>query len=157
MEPPAREAVRTQGSTLTSTARKPTVGTQRSFARLATRSGLAGVLAVIVTVGTVACVHVPPETRPDARKTRYFATPRELPPAIAAAIERGHIILGMDREQVTIVLGTPVKRTVYPGLPSSEVWLYRWARLHQDALRAHGATLFRLVFVDGLLAVAEPL
>lgn len=114
-------------------------------------------LAVVVTVGTVACVRVPPETRPDARKARYFATPREIPPAIAAAIEQGHIILGMDREQVTIVLGTPVKRTVYPGPPSSEVWLYRWARLHQDALRAHGATLFRLVFVDGRLAVAEPL
>ncbi len=70
---------------------------------------------------------------------------------MAAAIERGHVIIGMDQEQVTVVLGTAAKRTSFGGRPPVDVWIYPAARFHQDQLHAHGATLFRLLFRDGRL------
>lgn len=117
----------------------------------------AGMLVALAVVGLGACAHAASATRADLRVARYLATAPEPPPAIAAALAQGHVVTGMDREQVTVVLGPPIRRTVYPGPPASEVWLYRRARLHEGAASAHGATLFRLVFIDGRLVIAEPL
>lgn len=84
-------------------------------------------------------------------------THRELPPGIEEAMDHGHVALGMDQTQVVVVLGQPLKRTEYGGSPPVEVWLYPGARFHQDPLRTHGATLFRLVFIDARLRSFEPL
>lgn len=62
---------------------------------------------------TVACVHVPPSRHASVRRNAYLAAHRELRPAIAEAIAKGHVIGGMDREQVTAVLGDPVRRTTF--------------------------------------------
>lgn len=104
-----------------------------------------------------ACVHVPLRARASVRRAEYLETHRELPPRIADAIDRGHVVTGMDQEQVVVVLGQPLKRTDYLGAPPAEVWLYPGHRFHQDQVRTHGATLFRLVFVDGRLMLFEPL
>lgn len=104
-----------------------------------------------------ACVHVPLRARASYRRAEYLESHRELPPRIADAIDRGHVVTGMDQEQVVVVLGQPLKRTSYGGAPPAEVWLYPGHRFHQDQVRTHGATLFRLVFVDGRLLLFEPL
>lgn len=103
------------------------------------------------------CLHVPLSARESFRKAEYFATRRELPPSIAAAIEVGHVIQGMDQEQVTVVLGEPVHKKIFKGQPWVEAWLYPGYRLHQDQLRSHGARLFRIVFLDGRAVVLEPI
>jgi len=108
------------------------------------------------TLLAAACV-VPLRGRASYRRAEYLETHRELSPRIADAIDRGHVIAGMDHEQVVVVLGQPLKRADYGGAPPAEVWLYPGHRFHQDQVTTHGATLFRLVFVDGRLVLFEPL
>lgn len=110
---------------------------------------------IVLIVLSAGCVYVPLRGRAIVREREYFETHREVPPAIARAIEQGHVILGMDREQVVVVLGEPLRRTDHGGAPSIEVWLYQGFRFHQDL--SHGASLYRLVFRAGLLALIEPL
>lgn len=112
---------------------------------------------VWVTV-TGACVHVPPSRGALARRDAYLLAHAELRPAIADAIAKGHVIGGMDREQVTAVLGEPVRKATFrrrDGL--TVVWLYPAERLHQSQLQGDRATLFRLVFVNGVIVDVEPL
>lgn len=103
-----------------------------------------------------ACVYVPLRQRAAFREQQYFATHRELPPEIRNAIDTGHVILGMDREQVWTVLGDPVRKAIFSS-GRFESWLYPANRLHQDQLHSHGANSFRLVFIDGRLALVEPI
>ncbi len=65
----------------------------------------------------------------------------------------------MDREQVRVVLGEAIRASAFRRTDGSlaEVWIYPANRLFQDQLNGHGSTLFRLVLVDGVLAVVEPL
>jgi hypothetical protein len=72
-------------------------------------------------------------------------------------MDRGHVVLRMEQEQVVVVLGQPLKRTDYEGATPAEVRLYPGDRFHQDPVRSHGATLFRVVFVGARLALFEPL
>lgn len=88
-------------------------------------------VVTLLLLSVIACVHVPPRGRQQYRRDQYFATQRELSPAIANAIETGHVVAGMDREQVWVVVGDPVKKSLFPGA-HTEVWLYPSARFHQD-------------------------
>jgi hypothetical protein len=110
---------------------------------------------VVAALWAAGCVHVPLRGKAAFRLAEYFETHREVPPAIAEAMQRGHVTLGMDEEQVVAVLGEPVRRVRYdePGVP--QVWIYRGHGLHQGDV--HGASLYRLVFLDGRLCVWEPI
>ena len=103
-----------------------------------------------------ACVYVPLRGRQEYRRQQYFASRRELSPTITHAIETGHVVPGMDREQVWVVLGDPVRKSLFPSA-KVEVWLYPSVRFHQDPVHSHGASSFRLVFIDGILRVIEPI
>ena len=108
----------------------------------------------LLLAATSACVHVPLRERAAYRLDEYFASHGEIAP-VAYAMRRGHIALGMDEEQVLAVLGNPVRRTRYEGRGAAQVWTYRGHQLHQGY--AHGASLYRLVFLDGRLRVLEPI
>jgi hypothetical protein len=121
----------------------------------ARRSTVSGVVTLAAATGLVACVHVPPRGRAAVRLAEYFEAHAEVPPSIADAMQRGHITLGMDREQVFAVLGDPIRRTRYRGPAGPEVWLYPGYRIHQG--HDSGASLYRLVFVDSRLRFFEPI
>lgn len=118
----------------------------------ATRLG--ALTAVFVAAG---CAHVPRSGYASARLADYYATPRELTPAVARAIELGHVVEGMDREQVWVVFGKPIRKTRYSSPGAPEVWIYPGHKFHQDPMRSHGVTLFRVVFIDGRVALVETL
>ena len=104
-----------------------------------------------------ACAHMPAADRAVVRRDAYLRSQIELPPAIAKAIAEGHVITGMNRDQVTAVLGKPVKVTRFiRDQRVTEVWIYPAARLHQGALRMDDGSLFRLVIADDRLTVIEP-
>ncbi len=121
----------------------------RSFLRAA---------AVVCVTAVAACVHVPPSRRAAVRRDAYLLAHAELRPAIAEAIAKGHVISGMDREQVTAVLGEPVRKTAFRRKDGiAEVWLYPAERLHQSQLHGDRATLFRRVLMTGVVVDVEPL
>jgi hypothetical protein len=115
------------------------------------------VAATLLGAVVTACAHLPPSAHASFRKARYFAEPRELTPSITDAIRRGHVIPGMYREQVWVVLGDAVRKTTFRSDRLIEIWLYRGHKLHQGQLHGDRADLFRLVFRDGILIVVEPL
>lgn len=92
-----------------------------------------------------------------ARTERYLQDHGELAPAVRKSMERGHVLMGMDLEQVQAVLGDPVQKKSFPGRSPVESWLYPAARLHQGHYRYSGGTLLRLVFIDGRLSLLEPI
>lgn len=115
-------------------------------------------LAAALATACSACMTVPRKGRAAARKADYFATPHELSAAVRDAIQRGHVIAGMDTQQVWVVLGDPAqKRHFVSAAAIVEVWLYPAHKLHQEQLRGDRAGLFRLVFRDGVLVLVEPL
>ncbi len=121
------------------------------------RARAAAAVTLVALMGP-GCATLPPRAFAEARKTDYFATPRELPPAVLIAIERGHVITGMDAEQAWVVLGDPLrKRRFVSGGEAVEVWLYPGYKVHQDQVRGDKAGLFRLVFREGVLILVEPL
>lgn len=63
----------------------------------------------------------------------------------------------MDREQVWVVLGDAIRKTMFTRNGLIEVWSYPGHRLHQNQLGADRAHLFRLVFRNGVLILIEPL
>jgi hypothetical protein len=120
------------------------------------RPNAARIAAVVLGSAWVgACVHVPLRDRAAFRLDEYFADHGEIAPSLVDAMRRGHVMLGMDPEQVFAVLGEPARRTRYEGPGAAEVWIYRGYKLHQGY--AHGASLYRLVFLDGRLRLLEPL
>lgn len=117
---------------------------------------------VVVTLSlgiamSAGCVHLPASAYASVRKAVYFSENREILPSIRSAMEQGHVVPGMDREQVWTVLGEPVRLTRFKGEPVIEIWLYQGHKLHQDQMRADRADLFRAVFRDGILVILEPL
>ncbi|MBI3491393.1 MAG: hypothetical protein HY047_06370 [Acidobacteria bacterium] len=119
-------------------------------------SGLRFTFATLLLLSVTACVYVPLRGRPQYRREQYFANHRELSPTIANAIETGHVVPGMDREQVWVVVGDPVRKSLFAAA-NVEVWLYPSVRFHQDPAHSHGASSFRLVFIDGILRIIEPI
>ena len=118
------------------------------------RSSFGVLAALLLTVA--ACAHVPLRGRQQYRRDQYFASQRELAPTIAYAIQTGHVVPGMDREQVWVVLGDPVRKSLFEA-KWVEVWLYPSERFHQDPVHSHGASSFRLVFIGGILRIIEPI
>ena len=114
------------------------------------------IFSLLVTTA-VGCVHLPPSAYASVRQARYFSENKEVLPSIRKAIEQGHVVPGMDREQVWTVLGEPVRLRRFKGEPVIEIWLYQGHKLHQDQMRADRADLFRAVFRDGILVILEPL
>ena len=104
---------------------------------------------------TAGCVHVPLRERAAFRLAEYLDNHAEVAPSVAEAMRQGHVTLGMDEEQVLAVLGEPVRRVRYDRAATPQVWIYRGHKLHQGY--AHGASLYRLVFLDGRLRVLEPI
>jgi hypothetical protein len=88
---------------------------------------------------------------------QYLSTHPEPLPSVLNAMKDGHVLIGMDREQVRVVLGAPVKSAVYERDRAVDVWIYPGYRLHQDQMRGDKAWIFRLVFIDGVLTIIEPL
>lgn len=104
------------------------------------------------------CAHLPLRAHADFRRSEYFATNPELTPTIANAIVTGHVVQGMNREQVRVVLGDAVRKSEFKTPKAViEVWLYPSVRVHQDPVHSHGASSFRLVFMDGILRIIEPI
>jgi hypothetical protein len=103
------------------------------------------------------CSSLPRTRRAEARKIEYFAVPREISETVRTAIERGHVLTGMDQEQVWVVLGDPVwKSRFLSGERVIEVWIYPGIRMHQDQVRATAHSTFRIVFGDGRVLLIEP-
>ncbi len=115
------------------------------------------IVALIGLTAAAGCAHVPRSAYASARLADYYETPRELTPAVARAIELGHVVEGMDRDQVWVVFGEPIRKTRYSSPGAPEVWIYPGHKFHQDPVRGHGVTLFRVVFVDGRVALVETL
>ena len=92
-----------------------------------------------------------------ARVAGYLAVHRGVTPAIADAMERGHVTVGMDPEQVRAVLGPPVQESEGGGSPAIDRWLYPGHVFHQDHFRFGASSLYRLVFIDGRLRLVEAL
>ena len=113
-------------------------------------------VTVALLMSFAGCVYVPLRGRQQYRRDQYFANHGELSPVIAQAIENGHVVPGMDREQVWVVVGDPVRKSLFPD-GHVEVWLYPSGRFHQDPVHSHGSSLFRLVFIDGILRIIEPI
>ena len=117
---------------------------------------LIGVMVGLLSLG--GCAHVPPSGRAAVRLERYFSTPRELRPSIRDAMLKGHVVEGMDAEQVRVVLGDPIRATRFArDTDTVDVWLYPGYRFHQERFHGSDSTLYRLVLVNGILAVVEPL
>lgn len=123
---------------------------------MALLAGVRFVVATLLLFSVTACVSVPLRGRQQYRREQYLASQREVSPRIAQAIESGHVVPGMDREQVWVVLGDPVRKALFSA-GKVEVWLYPSGRFHQDPVHSHGASSFRLVFIDGLLQLIEPI
>jgi hypothetical protein len=131
-------------------------GFDRSFyVREYTMKLLTRPVAVAVLILAIGCVHVPLRARQDFRRQQFFATHREVSPAVTEAVNTGHVIIGMDQEEVWVVVGDPIRKTIFRG-GTVEVRFYPAVRFHQGP-RTRGADLFRLVFVNGRLTVIEPM
>jgi hypothetical protein len=115
-----------------------------------------GLLATLLAA-EIACVYVPPRGRAAARSAAYFSRHVEVTPAIAKAIQDGHILVGMNAEQVWVVLGDPIQRRSFDGSAAVSIWLYPAHKLHQDQLHSHGASSFRLTFIGDRLELIEPI
>jgi outer membrane protein assembly factor BamE (lipoprotein component of BamABCDE complex) len=111
----------------------------------------------LLAATTAGCAHLPPSAYASVREASYFSENREVLPSIQTAIEQGHVVPGMDREQVWTVLGDPLRRTMFKRERTIEIWLYQGHKLHQDQMRADRSDLFRAVFSDGILVILEPL
>lgn len=86
------------------------------------------------------------------RADRYLRAHPNTPAAIADALQRGHVLIGMTAEQVVVAVGEPKMRN--PGRSGHERWLYSAAIFHQDQ-SSHGATLAKISFVSGRVAAVE--
>lgn len=115
------------------------------------------ILPLVLALAAGACVSLRRDDQFSVRYAEYLERRPEMSPAAAEAMAMGHVTAGMDREQVVVVLGRPIQRVSYGGIPPVEVWLYPGHRLHQDHHRSVSATLFRAVFRDGRLALIEPI
>lgn len=118
-------------------------------------SSLPVVAALVVSISSAGCAHFSPRDFAGVRIANYFAAHRELAPSIVDAIERGHVIVGMDYDQVQVVVGEPLRKKAFAGSVAIDVWLYPGYRFHQD--RWHGGSLYRIVFIAGRVALVEPI
>ncbi|PWT83923.1 MAG: hypothetical protein C5B57_05805 [Blastocatellia bacterium] len=111
----------------------------------------------VVAAASWGCVKLPRSAFASVRQAEYFASHCELSPRMRTAIENGHVVVGMDREQVIVVLGQPARKAMFKHDDNTEAWLYLGHKLHQDTLHSPGAGLVRIIFLDGRVAMIEPL
>lgn len=123
---------------------------------MASSSRTRTILCVLGFLTICGCTSVPRRRFISARQADYFASHREVSPAVAQAVESGHLLIGMDAEQVWVVLGDPAQKRRFPD-SGLEVWIYGPGRLHQDQLHSHGNESFRVVFIKNRLVLIETL
>jgi hypothetical protein len=111
----------------------------------------------VIAAALWGCANLPRSAFATVRQADYFASHGELSPQIRTAIENGHVVVGMDREQVIVVLGQPTRRTLFKHDDRVEAWLYLGHKLHQDTLHSPRAGLVRIIFLEGRVALIEPL
>lgn len=120
--------------------------------------GLAWSVIALVAAGSPGCAPITAENSVTARLDEYFREHREVSPEVAAAMQRGHIAAGMNQQQVTAVLGKPLRAVRHVDDRLVEVWTYPGHRLHQGHFfAADGASLVRVVFVEGRVELIEPM
>jgi hypothetical protein len=112
---------------------------------------------VVIAAALCGCMNLPRSAFASVRQAEYFASHDELSPQIRTAIENGHVVVGMDREQVIVVLGQPTRRAWFKHDDQAEAWLYLGHKLHQDTLHSPRAGLVRIIFLEGRVALIEPL
>lgn len=100
----------------------------------------------------LACAPVMNPAWPGVRAARYLHDHPETPSAIADAIQRGHVLVSMTREQVLNIAGEPRMRS--RGKGGIEWWLYSAAPFHQGD-SSHGATLAKISFIGDHVARIE--
>jgi hypothetical protein len=83
-------------------------------------------------------------------------THRDTAASVAEAIRLGHVVPGMDREQVTAALGKPIRIVQKSNQSGKEDWLYRMEALHQEELRGRGWSFVRITFLDGRVVALDP-
>ena len=105
---------------------------------------------LLIAVFALACSST--GERPGNRVERYIQTHRSTPAAIADAMQRGHVLIGMTAEQVLVTMGEPTMTS--RGRSGVERWLYSAARFHQDQ-SSHGATLAKISFISDRVALVE--
>ena len=120
-----------------------------------TRRRVTAAAVALLLISCVACVHVRLEDRAAWRRQQYLQKNPELPPRIADAIERGHVVVGMTEAQVRATLGAPVYVKVFESKLPKAVWLYPGHLLHQDQLHTDAKSLFRILFIDHRVALIE--
>lgn len=99
-----------------------------------------------------ACSSATTREWPGKRAERYLQAHPTTPRAIAKAMQRGHVLIGMTTEQVIATIGEPKVRN--PGRGGIERWLYSAAPFHQGQ-SSHGATLARISFISDRVAEVE--
>ena len=103
------------------------------------------------------CVSASPRPSFRQRSIAYFAVHRDVLPDVIEAIKLGHVLPGMDRDQVWVVLGEPLQRKPSRASSRIEQWLYPAYRIHQDHFRSQAAFLFKITFTDGRVTGIDPL
>ena len=112
------------------------------------------VVAAVFLVSGCA-VHISRATPPGPQYTASVANPEELPPAVADALRRGHILLGMSTRQVLVALGPPVRRTRFDRT-GADIWVYKAFQIYQQHHLFAGQDV-RLVFIADRLVSIDPL
>lgn len=106
----------------------------------------------LISILLLACTSATSPAWQGARVERYLRAHSNTPPNTAEAMPRGHILIGMTREQVVVTVGEPKIRS--QGKGNVERWLYSAAPFHQDH-SSHGATLARISFIAARVAHVE--
>jgi outer membrane protein assembly factor BamE (lipoprotein component of BamABCDE complex) len=114
--------------------------------RLAVALPVATLLSLSLTVG---CAEAGERATSQQRLRDYLGAHRDTTGAVAEAIRLGHVVPGMDREQVTAALGEPIRVIRSSSQGGVEHWLYRMETLHQEQLRGRGWSFVRITFLDG--------
>jgi hypothetical protein len=114
------------------------------------RSLFTSVVAVSVLLGILSSACATATTRAaSATRASYLREHAALDRRVAAAIEEGVVLFGMDQDQVIAAVGRPVVRNRYEG-GRIETWILRATSFHQAGV-PQSASVVRLAFVDGEL------
>ena len=119
-------------------------------------SGFRFTVVTLLLLSVTACVYVPLRGRQQYRREQYFASS---PRAVSDDCERHRNRPRRAWDGSGTGLGCRGRSRQEVAVPRSnvEVWLYPSVRFHQDPAHSHGASSFRLVFIDGILRVIEPI
>ena len=114
---------------------------------------VATLLSLSLTIG---CAEAGERATSQQRLRDYLGAHRDTTEAVAEAIRLGHVVPGMEREQVTAALGEPIRVIRSSSRGGVEHWLYRMETLHQERLRGRGWSFARVTFLDDRVLLVDP-